>query len=82
MLDVDYEEMVAEPESISRRIIDFVGLPWNDAYMRPQDNRRAVKTASMWQARQPVYRSSVARWRNYEPWLGELRQLLEDARAS
>ena len=79
LLDVDYEEMVAEPEAMSRRIIDFVGLPWNDACLRPQDNQRAVKTASMWQARQPMYRTSVARWRRYEPWLGELRELIEPA---
>ena len=57
LLDVDYEEMVAELEAMSRRIIDFVGLPWNDACLRPQDNQRAVKTASMWQARQPVWRT-------------------------
>jgi hypothetical protein len=39
--------------------------------MQPERNRRTVKTVSMWQARQPVYRSSVERWRRYEPWIGE-----------
>jgi len=40
-------------------------------------NPRAVNTPSKWQARQPIYRSSVARWRRYEPWLGPLRALVE-----
>ena len=76
--EVDYEELVADPEPVTRRMIDFLGLPWDDACLRPQDNRRIVRTASQWQARQPTYRTSVERWRRYEPWLGELRQLLDD----
>jgi tetratricopeptide (TPR) repeat protein len=78
MLEVDYEELVADPERITRQMIDFIGLEWNDACLRPQDNQRAVKTASMWQARQPTYRTSTERWRHYEPWLGELHDLLDD----
>jgi tetratricopeptide (TPR) repeat protein len=77
LLDVDYEELVANPESVTRRMIDFIGLEWDDACLRPEDNRNMVRTASMWQARQPTYRSSTERWRRYEPWLGELRSLLE-----
>jgi tetratricopeptide (TPR) repeat protein len=75
-LDVDYETLVVDQEAGSRRLIEFCGLEWDDACLRPEGNRRVVMTASSWQARQPVYRSSVARWRNYEPWLGELRELL------
>jgi tetratricopeptide (TPR) repeat protein len=75
-LDVDYETLVADQEAGTRRLIEFCGLEWDDACLRPEGNRRVVMTASSWQARQPVYRSSVARWRNYEPWLGELRELL------
>ena len=55
MLEIDYEELVADRERITRRMIDFIGLDWSDACLRPEDNRRAVKTASMWQARQPMY---------------------------
>jgi hypothetical protein len=44
--------------------------------LRPEENRDPVKTASHWQARQPIYRSSVERWRRYEPWFGDLRELL------
>jgi tetratricopeptide (TPR) repeat protein len=75
-LEVDYEELIARTEEVGRRMAAFIGLDWDDACLRPECNRRPVKTASMWQARQPVYRTSVERWRRYEPWLGEFRQLL------
>ncbi|MBV9509619.1 MAG: sulfotransferase [Caulobacteraceae bacterium] len=78
ILDVDYEELVADREQVTRRMIDFLGLEWSDACLRPQDNQRIVRTASMWQARQAVYRSSTERWRRYEPWLGPLAELLEE----
>jgi hypothetical protein len=75
-LDVDYEAVIAEPETQARRLIDFCGLEWDPACLRPEDNKRAVQTASIWQARQPIYRSSLERWRRYEPWLGALRELV------
>ena len=78
LFEVDYEELTAEPGPVTRRMIAFCGLDWDDACLRPQDNRRMVRTASIWQARQPVYRSSVERWRNYAPWIGELAALLEE----
>lgn len=81
-LDVDYKSLVSEKESGTRRLIAFCGLDWDEACLRPEDNQRIVRTASVWQARQPVYRSSVERWRNYEPWLGELRELLSAEAAS
>ena len=77
-LEVDYEQLIANTEEVSRRMVAFIGLDWDDACLRPESNRRPVKTASMWQARQPVYRTSVERWRRYEPWLGEFRQLLTE----
>jgi Sulfotransferase family len=76
LLEVDYERLVAEPEAVTRELIAFTGLAWDDRCLRPQDNPLPVMTASLWQARQPVYATSVERWRRYEPWLGELRQLL------
>ncbi len=75
-IDVDYESLVADRDSGARRLIAFCGLEWDDACLRPERNARSVTTASVWQVRQPVYRSSVERWRNYAPWLGELRSLL------
>jgi tetratricopeptide (TPR) repeat protein len=78
-LDVDYEELVSDREAVTRGLIAFAGLEWSDDCLTPERNPRAVATASLWQGRQPVYTSSVARWRHYEPWLGELRQLLDRA---
>ncbi|MGB0011420.1 MAG: sulfotransferase [Candidatus Sulfotelmatobacter sp.] len=76
-IEVDYEELTRAPEPVIRRIIAACGLPWNDACLRPESNPRAVKTPSKWQTRQPIYRTSVARWRRYEPWLGPLRALVD-----
>jgi tetratricopeptide (TPR) repeat protein len=75
-LDVHYEDVVTDPERTARRLIAFCGLEWDPACLRPEVNRDEVRTASSWQARQPIYRSSVERWRRYEPWLSELRELL------
>jgi tetratricopeptide (TPR) repeat protein len=77
-IEVDYEELTRAPEPVIRRIILACGLAWHDACLRPESNPRAVKTPSKWQTRQPIYRSSVARWRRYEPWLGPLRALVDD----
>ncbi|HLG88963.1 MAG TPA: sulfotransferase [Alphaproteobacteria bacterium] len=79
LLEIDYEMLIADREAVTRRMIGFCGLEWNDACLRHEDNRRVVKTASLWQVRQPIYQSSVERWRQYEPWLGELRELLPGA---
>ncbi len=74
--EVEYETLIADRDSETRRLIAFCGLEWDEDCLAPEQNRRVVKTASMWQARQPVYRSSLARWKRYEPWLGSLRELL------
>jgi hypothetical protein len=79
LLEVDYEELTRAPEPTIRRIIAACGLAWHDACLRPESNPRAVKTPSKWQTRQPIYRTSVARWRRYEPWLGPLRALVKNA---
>jgi tetratricopeptide (TPR) repeat protein len=78
-IEVDYEDLTRSPEPVIRRIIAACGLAWHDACLRPEANPRAVKTPSKWQTRQPIYRTSVARWRRYEPWLGPLRELVDDA---
>ncbi len=75
LIEVDYEALVADPEPQTRRLIAACGLEWNDACLAPHRNTRKVETASVWQVRQPIYRTSVERWRRYEPWLGELREL-------
>ena len=76
LLDVDYESVTEDPEASARRLIAFTGLAWDRACLRPEKNPDAVRTASKWQARQPIYRTSVERWRSYEPWLGDLSGLL------
>jgi hypothetical protein len=77
-IEVDYENLTSAPEPVIRRIIAACRLPWHDACLRPESNTRAVKTPSKWQTRQAIYRTSVARWRRYEPWLGPLRALVDD----
>jgi hypothetical protein len=76
--ETQYEELVADPAARSRELITFCGLDWDDACLVPEENDRAVRTASVWQARQPVYQTPTARWQRYEPWLGELRKLLPE----
>jgi tetratricopeptide (TPR) repeat protein len=76
MLEVQYEDMVADLEGQSRRLIDFLGLSWNAACLDFHKTQRTVVTASTWQVRQPIYTRSVGRWRNYEKHLGPLLEVL------
>lgn len=76
LLEVDYETLVSDPEPTVRKMVEFCGLPWNDACLSPEANQRTVVTPSLWQVRQPVYKTSVERWRRYGPWLKEFRELL------
>jgi hypothetical protein len=78
VLQVDYEQVVANQEIESRRLIDFCGLDWEDACLRFEKNTAPVATASSAQVRQPIYSSAVERWRHYERQLQPLRELLED----
>jgi len=75
-LDLQYEDLVADREKQTRRLIDFCGLTWDDACLSHHKTERSVKTASVTQVRQPVYKSSVERWRHYEPFLEPLMQAL------
>lgn len=77
-LEVAYEDLIANREEVTRQMIDFCELEWRDECLRPERNERVIKTPSLWQARQPVYSTSVGRWRNYEPWLREFRRLLAE----
>jgi tetratricopeptide (TPR) repeat protein len=76
-LDVPYEGITADQEGWSRRIIEFVGLPWNDRCLTFENTVRPVNTASVWQVRQKMYRTSVGRWRHYEKFVGPLRGLAD-----
>ena len=74
LLSLDYEALVADPEPHVRAMVAHVGLEWDDACLRPHEVKRTVRTASTWQVRQPVYRSSAGRARRYEQFLGPLRE--------
>jgi hypothetical protein len=63
--EVCYEELVEEPEAKIRALLAALDLPWDDACLAFHDTPRAVRTASHWQVRQPIYRSARARWRRY-----------------
>lgn len=76
-LEIDYETVVADPDGATRRLIEFCGLDRRESCADAPTSQHIVKTASAWQARQPIYSSSVARWRRYEPWLGAFRALLD-----
>jgi Flp pilus assembly protein TadD len=76
MLEVFYEEVVANPEAQSRRMVEFLGLPWNDRCMDFHQSKRPCATASVMQVRRPIYASSVGRWRHYEKHLGPLKAAL------
>jgi tetratricopeptide (TPR) repeat protein len=69
MLDVPYEELTADQDTWSRRIIEHAGLPWDDACLRFHEAERVTHTASADQVRRPMYRTSVERWRRYETQL-------------
>ncbi len=77
LIEVDYEDLTRAPEPAIRRITAGCGLAWDDACLCPERNPHPVRTPSKWQARQPINRNSVERWRRYGPWLGPLRALLD-----
>ena len=72
ILDVRYEDVVVDSEREARRMLDYLGLPWDSACLRFHENRRAVHTASVTQVRKPIYSNSVARWKHFEKHLGPL----------
>jgi len=74
VLDVVYEELVADQEGGSRRIVEFAGLEWDDACLRFYESKRDVVTSSSEQVRRPVYKSSVARHEHYAAHLGPLHE--------
>lgn len=77
VLRVNYEEVVADIGGQARRIAGHCGLEWQDAMLRFYETKRAVKTASSEQVRQPIYSGSVNLWRHYEEHLSELIEYLE-----
>ena len=79
MLDVQYEELVADLERRARSIVAHCGLEWDDACLAFYQTQRPIRTASLSQVRQPIYRTSVGRWKPYrhlfQPLIKELDRI-------
>ncbi len=75
LIEVDYESIISNPREEISRIVEFLDLDWEEACLHHDQNKSAINTPSRWQARQPLYASSVQRWRSYEPWLGHFSAL-------
>ncbi len=73
---VYYEQMIEDTEGEIRRLLAFCGLPFEDACLRFYDTERAVRTASAYQVRKPIFREGLDQWRHYEAWLEPLRSAL------
>ena len=76
-LDISYEETVSDLEPNARHLIEFLGLPWEDACLRFHEQKHAVSTASAVQVREPAHTRSIGRWRRYEERLQPMRDVLE-----
>ncbi len=75
-MDVEYEALVEDLETVSRRMTDYCGLDWSEACVRFYESGRVSDSASYNQVNKPVYKTSVGRWRNYEQYLAPLREVL------
>lgn len=82
VLDVDYQELTEDPQSVVRRMLDFVGLPFEEACLAPQLNTRAVRTASSRQVRSGIYKGSSSKWRGFEKHMGPLLEALGEGATS
>ncbi len=78
---VIYEHLVADPDAEVRRMLDFIGLPFDPACLAFHASTRAVGTPSAEQVRRPIYTEGVDHWRHYEPWLGPMKEALGDVLA-
>ena len=76
VLRVNYENVVEHTEEQVRRLLDFVGVPFEDACLEHHRTRRSVRTPSSEQVRQPIYTQGLEYWRNYEPHLAGLKTAL------
>jgi hypothetical protein len=79
VLRVHHEDVVDDLEGSVRRLLDFCELDFEPACVAFHQNQRSVRTPSSEQVRQPIFRDGLEQWRNYEPWLGPLREALGDA---
>lgn len=76
LLTVDYEDVVTDIRKSAERLLEHCGLPWDEACVAFHETKRPVQTASVYQVRQPLYKSSMGRWRRFERHLGPLEETL------
>ncbi len=74
--DIQYEDLLEDPDSYSRSLLQHCGLEWHHEVSNFTNNHRPINTASLWQVRQPVYKTSVGRWKNYRLYLEPLQKIL------
>jgi hypothetical protein len=80
VVEVSYERLVDDFVTEARRLVEACGLAWEPACLRFHETARPVRTASVTQVRQPLYRKALGRWQAYEPYLGPLFERLQDLR--
>ena len=73
IFNIKYEDLIAKQEPTTQKLIDFLGLPWDENCLHYYENKRKVQTASDFQVRKPIYTSSIDRWKDYEQFLGPLK---------
>jgi hypothetical protein len=76
VLRVEHEDVVDNLEANVRRILDFCGLPFEQQCVEFYKTERSIRTASSEQVRQPIFKEGIDQWRNFEPWLGPLKEVL------
>lgn len=76
--NIYYENIVSNKEAVIKGLLDSCNINWNDNCLSHEKNKRAIKTSSSWQARNPVYKSSINRWKNYEEFIADLIEQLAD----
>jgi hypothetical protein len=76
LIEISYEDMIVNTEQTARKMLDFLGLEWDERCLAPHTNPCAVETASNWEVRQPIYNRSLERWRHYEKHLAPLIEAL------
>jgi tetratricopeptide (TPR) repeat protein len=77
IFQMHYEALVEDPEQEARKLLSYCGLDWEPQCLQFQNNTAPVATASSLQVREKLYTRGIERWRHYEPWLGEVKEVLE-----
>jgi hypothetical protein len=79
ILDIEYEKLLDDPDTQSRRLLKHCGLDWSPEVLDFAKQKHPVATASLWQVRQPLYKTAIGRWKNYRKYLGPLARTINPA---